>query len=235
MILISLLLLGCAEPSKSENDVTKDPIVLYNEGVQLYFSANEPSDYVKACDLFEESAKNSYGNAQFNLGNCFLYGQGRDQSFDKAKSLYRDALSNGANQAAISLASVILFDVPEESEYDYAISLLENETNDGDQRALFMLGVAYYYGRGVPKDYTKALALYEKAAKRGNVLALALLSHIYQLGLYGNQVDLEKAAFWKSILEELPILGTGREWTLEQALSGIYKNGWGVPKGELPR
>ena len=60
----------------------------------------------------------------------------------------------------------------------------------------YELGFMLILGEGADKDIEKGLQWMEKAAENGEAFAMRLLSDVYQNGLFGVDVDAEKAKYW---------------------------------------
>jgi TPR repeat protein len=206
-------------------------VQIYNLGTVYYFGMGKTEiDVTKGCDLFEESAQMGYGLAQFNIGNCYSKGEGRQKDINKAIYWYKKAVVNNVMAAKMNLGFLYLYDTSDQKQHAEGVSLLLQAKKAGNVRASLTLGTAYYQGLGVDKNYTKAIELYEEAAKKGNSGAQALLSHIYSEGLYGVKSDNFKAKYWREIFAKNVFRREVLNWTVEYVIASSYKRGLGLPK-----
>ena len=60
---------------------------LYEKGWQYY----DEGIYDLATECYRKSAEQGDAEAQYNLGNCYRYGEGVEQNYEKAVEWYRKA------------------------------------------------------------------------------------------------------------------------------------------------
>jgi len=212
----------------TNNDYNSNAIRVYNLGTMYYHGlSSRPVDKKKACDLFERSFDLGYYEAAFNLAHCYRRGEGVEKDIDKAALLYRTAAENGVDEALTSLAVIYLNEEGFEENSREGIDILFERVDEGDEYAAFHLGNEYYAGRHVEKDYYEAINYYKLAANEGHSLSISILYLIYSKGIYGQNVDMDKSRYYSNLFCGVEkIKGDG--WTIEFALAGAYKYGWGV-------
>lgn len=218
-MLAGYMTLGYSDEQKTPLEMGS--IYWYGHGVEI--------DYKKACDFFEKSAEEGDAKGQFSYANCYHFDQGRDKNSEEALYWFKEAMLKGEERPKVAMAEIYLYEHNDESKYEEAVTLLKEAYEKGDPNALFFLGTVYYAGLGVKKDYLKSLTYYNESAKRGVVLAQALVSHIFAEGLYDMPIDMEIADQYRDIVSAM-VLENGEYWSVEYALSILYKEGWGVPR-----
>ena len=155
--------------------------------------------------------------AQFNLGGCYVVGEGveRDKAEavkwlskaaenadtrEKAKAALKrieeeDSLIDNAESPTGETEYEAGLKFYREKRYESAFKLFEKGTDRGHAGAQTYLALCYVYGRGVAKDSIKAFELFRKAAAQGNAEAMFNLGVCYQDGV-GIKKDGAKAVDW---------------------------------------
>ena len=78
-----------------------DPESLNNLGDRYYCGCDYVSeDKVKAAELYRKSADQGYAEGQYNLGKCYLFGNGVDEDSDEAAKWFQKAALRGHEDAA---------------------------------------------------------------------------------------------------------------------------------------
>lgn len=143
--------------------------------------------------------------AQFNLGGCYVVGEGveRDKAEavkwlskaaenadtrEKAKAALKrieeeDSLIDNAESPTGETEYEAGLKFYREKRYESAFKLFEKGTDRGHAGAQTYLALCYVYGRGVAKDSIKAFELFRKAAAQGNAEAMFNLGVCYQDGV----------------------------------------------------
>lgn len=76
----------------------------YNIGGDYFHGRNgKKKNNIEALKWFKKAAEQGYADAQYNLGYCYLTGQGVSQDYSKAVMWYRKAAENGLAYAQYSL------------------------------------------------------------------------------------------------------------------------------------
>jgi len=198
---------------------------------------------VEAAKWFQESARGGYAPAQFELGLCFLSGNGVEQ--DEAEAM--KWLGRAAGQGHQEAQKTIL----EKTEFELILKAAEF----GDARSQFRIGTFYETGFGVRKSFEKAIEWFRKAADQGFVEAMYKLGTLIKEGPSGIEAEVvdddpEESAspsvggILKGIFSECASFGTAAafEWFRKAAERGHaeaqyivgqhYENGEGVKKDE---
>ena len=114
-IIIAVLVIGAAaafifvgggdKSAKSATSVAET----FVKGLAAYDNGN----FEEAVKLYREAAEQGDANAQYNLGMCYEYGQGVEQSYSEAAKLFRKAAEQGLDEAKQALEEL---EAKEESE-----------------------------------------------------------------------------------------------------------------------
>jgi TPR repeat protein len=135
--------------------------------------------------------RNSYVEAQFNLGYVYESGEGISQDHKQAVDWYRKAAENGHKRAQFFLGCAYYDGQGILQDYQQAVYWFQQAAQDidvfskgeraeeGDIDAQFNLAYAYQKGEGISQDDGKAVYWYAKAAKKGDAEAPFQLGKIY--------------------------------------------------------
>jgi TPR repeat protein len=133
---------------------------------------------------FEETkllAEQGDANAQYNLGNMYIYGNGVPENNTEAVKWYRLAAEQGQANAQYNLGNIYLNGnfVPEN--YVEALKWYRLAAEQGYANAQTDLGVMYENGDGVPENYVKAYVWYSVSAAQGDDIAKNLRDFVSEL------------------------------------------------------
>jgi len=165
--------------------------------------AKTPTDYtnLSLADL-RSRAEAGDPEAQWRLGNIYVFGQGVDQDDSEAEKWYRKAAEQGDGIAQYCLGvmyangwGVTKDNSEAEKWYKKALPLLREAAKQGNADAQFYLGVMYECGRGVTRDVNEANRMYQIAARHGHAEAQTNVGIMYQFGL-GVAKDVNEAVKW---------------------------------------
>jgi TPR repeat protein len=157
-----------------------------------------------AVKFLRSAAGNNHPDACFHLGFWYWELPERTEAQRRrAITFWRRAAKLGSANAQYFLGAYYATDpdMPinaKESARYYTMAAL-----NGDTEALYNLGVMHLVGEGVEVDEARGNSLILEAGRRGNYLAYCYLVQAYELGAHGLPVDLEEAAYWKSLLEKV--------------------------------
>lgn len=140
-------------------------------------------------------------DAQYDLGNCYLYGDGVEKDGEKASFWYKQYQQNTANTKTTQNTNVstsyTTYYNEKPTQQNNEIADLIQKAQDGDADAQCKLGVWYEKGQ----NYYEAVKWFRKAAEQDNGKAQRYLGNCYVLGA-GVQQDYEKAEMWHDKAEE---------------------------------
>lgn len=131
-----------------------------------YYGRGIKQDHSKGCDLAQEAASYSIGEAYPLLASCYLYGQGRSKSFDKAVAVLHDGDNNSNSDSSFMLAELYSSGTfvdpdPEFACRYYYRSVLFSETLDQVQRGASFFFPGKMCHAGDDRTFV-ALSIYQK-------------------------------------------------------------------------
>ena len=118
--------------------------------------------------------------AQFELGDIYLRGYGKQQDLRKAFSLFRKAAEGGHIEASTDCGRCFLYGWGIDKDEKIGLEWLMSAAKNGSGRALYEIGKYYY----IHEQYSKILALdyATRASEKGVVSAKVLAAQIYSSG-----------------------------------------------------
>lgn len=157
-LVFCIVLLGCGKA---------DDLKKANE---LY----EAGDFAAAMELFKSAAEDENGEALFQIGRMYLFGQGVDVDYDMAWEYSEKAVKAGYPLAANTLGVMCQNALGRERDMEAAIKYYETAADAGSEKACANLGNFYMNGLFVEPDYDKAYDYLMKAYE-GGVISVSLL------------------------------------------------------------
>ena len=170
----------------------------YQKGKEFY----DQEKYDDAYSWLLKAAEQGNAAAQNNLGLCYYYGQGVEQSYTEAVKWYRKAAEQGNAAAQNNLGVCYKSGQGVEQSYTEAVKWYRKAANQGNAIAQDNLGDCYYYGRGVEQNYTEAVKWYRKAAEQGNAAAQNNLGSCYESGQGVEQSYTEAVKWYRKASEQ---------------------------------
>lgn len=125
-----------------------------------------------AVAIWRPLAEKGDAEAEFNLGNAYLYGRGVPMNVAQGRQWIGRAASKGQVDAQATLGLLLYQDGDVKSGYRWLFAAAEA----GEPRAMLIMGSAFYLGEGVPKDPVKGYAYTSRAAAKGLQSARATLA-----------------------------------------------------------
>ena len=163
--------------------------------VILSFAAN--------IDELKKAAEQGDADAQCNLGLCYAKGDGVERNPTEAIKWWRKAAEQKNVKSQCNLGLCYLHGDGIERNPTEAIKWFRKAAEQGYVGAQFILGLCYAQGDGVEKNLTEAVKLWRKSAEQGYDRALYFLGMCYAHGLYGFEIDKEKAInIWEKVAEQ---------------------------------
>jgi hypothetical protein len=127
-------------------------------------------------------AEQGNAQAQYRLGNVYLYGQGVPKDNDEALRWYRKAADQGNAAAEYGVGYMYFHGLSAPQDYAEAARWCRKAADQGYVKAQSILGSDYYYGYGVERDDSQAVFWYRKAADQGYARAEYDLGYMYFYG-----------------------------------------------------
>lgn len=133
-------------------------------------------------DLAELIKRAEQGNAQaqLQLGNKYLAGEGIPKDVAKASEWYQKAADQGLSEAQTRLGRFYENGESTSKNVVRAAELYQKAAEQGNAEAQIYLGGMYERGEGVSKNIAKAIELYQKAVDQGNPEAQFILGIKYE-------------------------------------------------------
>jgi TPR repeat protein len=101
---------------------------------------------------FKKSADQGNSSAQYNLGNCYYYGDGVKISDKKAVKYYKLSADQGDRYAQYNLANCYVKGEGVEKDLTKAASYFKESADQGYYLAMSQVGFYYFHGKGVKQD-----------------------------------------------------------------------------------
>lgn len=124
-------------------------------------------------EQLRKSAEAGESEAQFALGNRYLYGEGVVADDFEAARLFRQAAEQGNNNAQYNLGVLYMQGKGVIEDLAQAVDWFLKAANQGDAPAQFTMATLYANGRGVPQDPLQAHMWFTLAASGGHRAAAA--------------------------------------------------------------
>ena len=179
-------------------------------------------EFDKAAEWWTKAAEQGDVYSQFELGLCYLNGQGVPRDYRRAAEWWTKAAEQG-DMCSRATQRSIGYRFLEWGEFDKAVEWLTKAAEQGDRSSQFELGRCYSTGKGVPIDNSKAVEWLTKAAEQGDRSSQAELGVCYAMGR-GVPRDYVKAVEWLTKAAEQGDAAS------RSRLAECYRKGWGVTK-----
>lgn len=162
-------------------------------------------------------------DAQYDLGNCYLYGDGVEKDGEKASFWYKQYQQNTANTKTTQNTNVstsyTTYYNEKPTQQNNEIADLIQKAQDGDADAQCKLGVWYEKGQ----NYYEAVKWFRKAAEQGHADAQNNLGECYFYGHGVNENYNEAVKWFRKAAEQ----DNGKA---QRYLGNCYVLGAGVPQ-----
>lgn len=145
--------------------------------------------------MLDRAANSGSTIAMFNLGTCYLKGNGVEQNLETALACFRRGAAAGNGRAMMSLGNCFQQGTGVEQNLQTALAWYRKGAAAGDGQAMAALGVCYKKGIGVEQDFEAALSWCRKGAATGDGRAMVNLGDCYAQGV-GVQENHETAVAW---------------------------------------
>ena len=186
-----LIILGYIEEAKNSKEQINTSLQEEKEGTKSA-SSNTNREYRI---MLEKAAELGDVDAQCNLGNMYVNGEGVSQNYTQAVKWYFMAAEQGNANAQYNLGYMYENGLGVSQDYSEAVRWYLKAAEQGDAEAQYNLGYMYANGKGVSQDHTEALKWYLKAAEQGDVKAQCNLGNMYEYGK-GVSQDYSEAVRW---------------------------------------
>lgn len=176
------------------------------------YGINTDVDLLRAAKIYMFLAKKGNADAQRELGDMYLKGEGVSQNIGLGRTYLKKACLAGDSKAMCMMANVYQRGIGVHTNMKLAFSLYLAAAKKGNSRGYYGVGNMLYKGIGVKQDYNKAELYLLKGSEEGDAKCDFLLANYYAYGFGGNP-DYEKA---KSFLNKA--VKNGHGWTVDMTL-----------------
>ncbi len=135
----------------------------------------------------KKKAMEGDAEAQWILGNAYLFGRGVEKNKEEAERLWKLAEQNRKAKPADLVTKSVLSQNLTGDTLAYAQA--------GDANRQYQMGRMYFYGDGMPQDSEQAVEWWQKAAAQGNYDAQVSLVCAYRTG-EGVEKNQRLANYW---------------------------------------
>jgi TPR repeat protein len=146
----------------AEQGHTKAQVAL--GAIYLTGVVGQSPDHIKGAFWTEKAAVSGNPDAQYNLGQIYLNGLGRQKDTEKAFYWHSLSAEKGNQDASIQIALAYLQGQGISKDSTMGVKMLKDLAVKGNARAQSSLGIAYANGDGVVKDGVVAYAWFNLAA-----------------------------------------------------------------------
>lgn len=147
----------------------------YKDGTIVAKDVTPPT---QAAIFFNRAAVSGDAKGQYNLGVCYLRGEGVEKDESAAVRLFSLAAEQGYVPAECELGFRYMTGKGIPKDAAKAAELFSFAAASGNAKGQYNLGVCYMRGDGVEKDEKEALRLYRLAAEQGHIRARRALDKI---------------------------------------------------------
>lgn len=140
-----------------------DALVDHRRGLAAY----ERGDFAAALRLFGAAAQAGSADAQFHLGEMYLYQHGVEESQITAADWYLKAASNGHPRAQSMLGTLFQNGWGVDLDLERSALWYRRAAENGDPFGMAGLGELHVIGQGVPQDPVAALMWFDLAITHG--------------------------------------------------------------------
>ena len=179
----------------------------------------------KAFDLYVQSAKGGYKEAQFRLACAYENGElNLKENEEKACDWYEEAANNGHIEAMLVLAEAYEYEYLDlDEDEDEAFEWYLKAAEHGSVKAQLIVAEAYEYENyGVDEDDEEALEWYLKAANNGSVEAMYKAADKYydMASDIADEAEDDDDEEFAVTDEEIECLNNAKKWFKKAAENG---------------
>ena len=178
----------------------------------------------------KKMADQSCGDAQLQIGLCYILGRGVEKSYQSALYYFKLAADQGMREAQNQIATLYENGQGITQSYHKALHYYKLAAHQGSAWAQVRLGYLYANGKGVKKSSKKAMKYYEMALKQDNPLTWVCLAQAYESG-EGLEKSVKTANyFYKKRFQLYEIQAEEGDVDALTEIGKCFENGEGVEK-----
>lgn len=129
---------------------------------------DDKKDEEYAAYWYDQSARQGFADAQYELGCCYEDGVGLDVNERYATYWYGRSAESGHSDGQYFYGMSYYLEIGVAEDYEKAAYWFGKSAAQGNAHAQCGLGDAYLHGEGLPMDYKKAVFWYEKSMLQDN-------------------------------------------------------------------
>jgi TPR repeat protein len=169
-----------------------DSNFIYLLGYFTYHGIGVDSDIKKAFKLFQQAANLEHNEAQLELINMFIDGEGANKNYVKAFELSKKLAKKGISYGINLLGYCYINGIGTDINMPKGIELYQKTADLGSCIAQYNLACMYKDGDGIEMDHNKAFELSKKSAEKEYTYGITMLAYCYNYGI-GTDIDKQKA------------------------------------------
>jgi TPR repeat protein len=181
-------------------------------------------DYQGAVQIWNQLAREHNPAALYNLSIVYEKGIGQEPDLNKAAELCLEAAELGHLEAEAHMGTKYLFGMGVEQNHDKSLAWFQLAAEREHAGALATLGNIYTGNHGIPEDLAKSLHYWSRAALAGHLDSTYNLGLMYERGLGGARVEMQKA------LPLYEVAASGGSVAAMANLADLYTAGERVPQ-----
>ena len=191
----------------------------YEKGMALRMEGNKEKE---AAEYLRQAAEKGHAEAQYELGLCYMVGEGVAEDLKEAGRLFRLAGDQGLMEAQRELGRCFKYGEGVDLDGAEAVRWFRRAADQGDRWAQYWTGECYNTGEGVEEDKAEAIHWFRLAANNGHTQAQYRLGRFYDYGT-GVPMNKEESVRWyrKAADQGMP--------EAENSLGVAYAFGQGLP------
>jgi len=155
-----------------------------------------------AIKWYRRAAEQGHIRAQNSLGIMYRFGLGVKRNPAEGSKWLLAAAKQGDSKAQENIADMYLKGVGVERDNKEAAKWFTFAAKQGQRKAQLSIGLMTLAGRGVKKSEIKGMEWVQMAAKNGSMKAANALAKAYAEGLFGMNINIEKAKHWYKRAEQ---------------------------------
>jgi hypothetical protein len=146
----------------------------------------------EAVEWFQRAVDMGHANAHYDLGHCYISGQGVEQNMRAAFFMWLKAAEKGVAPAAYNISAMYANGDGTAADPAQSFRWLKEAAELGDRNAQHSMGLRYYQGNGVPQDVEMSMQLFLKSADQGHAASQYYAGCMLECG-DGAPKDVERA------------------------------------------
>lgn len=162
-------------PIEPENTLVQTNVL---EFLQKGWTFLSKGNYDLAVDFFLQAAQKGNGDAQYQLGLCYLSNKGVNHNTEEAFRWFKESANQNCVLAMVALAKCYARGNGTVKNEPLAFRWFMKAAKQNNVNAMFNVGRCFETGKGIEKNIHEARIWYQKAARLGDELSLECLNRL---------------------------------------------------------